>query len=69
MARTPGSMNVQLMPEERALIERVTSRFPPGTLNPSRIARLCIRAGIDKVDADLAEAAARYAEAAKLVKP
>lgn len=61
MAKTPGSMNVQLQPEERQLIERVTSLFPPGVINPSRIARLAIRAGIDKVEADLRESAARYA--------
>ncbi len=58
MSKLPGK-NVQLTSAECAILQRIGSRFPPGVMNPSRIARLCIRAGASIVEADFDIAARR----------
>jgi hypothetical protein len=69
MSTGKGNMNVQLQQTERDLIERVTSLFPPGVINPSRVARLAIQAGIGKVEADMRAAAERFAASGLEPKP
>jgi len=60
-----GGKNVQLMPLEHELVKRIAARFPPGVVNPSKVARLCIVAGAPLVEAELDESARKHAETAK----
>ena len=65
-----GSLSVQLQGSDVELFKRIQSWFPPGTVTATRIARLCIRAGLAQVEREFAQAAERYAaSSATVTKP
>lgn len=55
-----ASNNVTLTQKERDILNRLISWFPPGVLNPSRVARMCIAAGAPLVEQQLKERAEQY---------
>jgi hypothetical protein len=68
--RPRRTLSIQLQASDVDAFERIQQWFPPGTMSVSRIARLAIRHGIERVEADLRAAAVRIAsEPSGSVKP
>lgn len=60
---------VTLTRKEQEILQRLMGAFPPGVLNPSRVARMCIQAGAPIVEAQLRERAEEYARSSAQVAP
>ena len=71
--RGPRPRTVKMRPLSFALkggdliaFHRILAQFPPGVLSVGRIARLCLRAGLPQVEAELRVAAEKYADGPKI---